>query len=169
MDNMERRPRIIRIVQPGWDGFTGHFGSTEFKNGVSIYPVDPVFIDRIAAEIKVVEHETDESLGVQVRMIDAQCVRLSVLDQLPRATPEDLIQRKPEPEKDTKEETKEPPKVWTDEDLMAIADTEGIKGLRAIGDPMGAKGRAIPELIMEILKVQKEEHARADALLPRGE
>lgn len=162
---MWREPRKIKIAQPGWEGFTGQFGPVEFKDGVSLGPVDQVFVDRCAAEIKIVDAETGAPVGVQERLIEAQCVTLDVLDRLPRATEADVAPApKPAP---APVQVAEDVKTWTDEELMAIADDQGIKGLREIGDAMGAKGRAIPELINNILQIQDERARAAASRLPR--
>ena len=50
-----------------------------------------------------------------------------------------------------KEEVKEESKKYTKEELQAIADKEGISGLRKIGDAIGVKFRGIKEAIREIL------------------
>lgn len=162
---MWSEPRKIRIVQPGWETFTGHFGPTEFVDGVSVDVVDPVFIDRCAAEIKVVDFETEEPVGAQVRLIETACIPLDVLDTLPTATPADLKSKAPAPAPVVVDE--EDAREWSEEDLMALADDKGIKGLREIGDPMGAKGRSIPELIDSVLKVQDERRRQAGSRLPR--
>lgn len=48
----------------------------------------------------------------------------------------------------------EPAKVWTREELERVADEDGIKGLRTVGEPLGAKSTSIKGLINEILHVQ---------------
>lgn len=44
---------------------------------------------------------------------------------------------------------------YTEEDLLKIADKEGITGLRKIAKPIGVRGRGKSELIKEILEAQK--------------
>jgi hypothetical protein len=163
---MWNEPRRIKIAQPGWENFTGQFGPVEFKDGVSVSLVDPIFIDRCAAEIKIVDAESDKPVGVQERLIEAKCVTLDVLDRLPRATDADVAPKSaPAPTPKPIEAAEEV--VWTDEKLMAIADDKGIRGLREIGDPINAKGRAIPELIANILQIQDERARAAATRLPR--
>jgi hypothetical protein len=45
-------------------------------------------------------------------------------------------------------------KVWTEEELAAVADKSGIDGLREIGTPMGVKARSIREMIDGIVAAQ---------------
>ncbi len=156
---MPRTPRTVKIVQKGWENFSGQLGTANFVKGVSAHPLDVVTIDRIAVDLQIVDADSKELLGVQHRMIASQCVRLNSLDTLKRASEvEPAPEPAPAPVEEPKpaEESPHRPDAlkWTEESLMAIADDQGIKGLRAVGDPMGAKGRAIPELIDNILKAQ---------------
>ena len=48
-----------------------------------------------------------------------------------------------------------PAKSWTQEELSAIADEKGIKGLREIGDDLGLKGTGIADLIAKIVEATK--------------
>lgn len=146
------RPRRVKIIEPGWENFTGEFGPANFEDGVSIFPLSPVHVDRVAAELRVVDadDEAGGQIGPQVRLIEAKCVSLDVLDRLETAENEPelpLVAPEPPP-------PPEPEKLWTKDELFNVADKDGIKGLRAIGDPLGAKGRAIPELIEDILTAQ---------------
>jgi hypothetical protein len=157
-------PRRIRIVQPGWETYTGPFGSITFDQGVSTHLVDPVSIDRIAAEMHVIDADSKDKLGAQERMIHIKTQRLDAIDRLDRV-PEGVVV-----DPVVKVEKIEPTlgeKIWTVNDLEAVADDTGIRGLREIGDPMGAKGRAIPELIGNILRVQDELRSAAAARLKR--
>ena len=46
------------------------------------------------------------------------------------------------------------PRVWTLSELEAIADAEGISGLREVGEIVEVKGRSIGDLIQNILSKQ---------------
>lgn len=46
------------------------------------------------------------------------------------------------------------PRVWSLAELEAIADSEGISGLREVGDILEVKGRSIGDLIQNILTKQ---------------
>lgn len=159
---MSQSPRKIRIVQPGWESYSGPYGHIEFKDGVSVDPVDWLQADRIAADLQVVDAADGEQIGAQVRLIETKCIPLDALDRL--MTAEDEPPPAPVP---VAPAPSAPEKVWSVEALHDIADKEGIKGLREIGNALGAKGRAIPELIEDILKVQDEKLRAANARLPR--
>lgn len=47
--------------------------------------------------------------------------------------------------------------AYTADKLAAIADKEGIKGLRALAEPLGIKGTAIADLMRELLKVNEKQ------------
>ena len=153
--------RKVRITQPTWLGFTGEFAGTQFVDGVSTTFVPQNIYDRIAAELSVVDDRTNEILGVQTRMISARLKTLNVLPETARAPviePEVKVKFVPPPVLTPK---------WTKETLEALADKTGIKGLREIGDPLSAKGRAIPELIEAIMRAQNEVVARREGQLAR--
>lgn len=159
---MSQSPRKIKIVQPGWESYTGPYGHIEFKDGVSVDPVDWIQADRIAADLQVADAADGQQIGAQVRLIETKCIPLDSLDVL--KTAENEPQPAPPP---VKAAPVAPVKVWTPDELMNLADKEGIKGLREIGNALGAKGRAIPELIEDILHAQDERQRAADSRLPR--
>lgn len=153
----------IRIAQVGWAGYSGQLGDLDFKNGVSIEPVTQRQADRIGALIAVMfldEEGVDESqAGQQVRMIDELAERSVVQDVLETQTEaEKKAEKVEEPAKPAIPDT-----VYTLESLQEVADAHGIKGLREISDPYGVKGRAIPELIEEILGAQSKRLAEKTA------
>ena len=55
---------------------------------------------------------------------------------------------------DTPASTKPALGKYTQEGLEAIADKQGIKGLRVIGDALKVKGNSVADLIADILKAQ---------------
>lgn len=146
----------IRIAQVGWAGYSGQLGDLEFKNGISVEPVTQRQADRIGALIAVMfvdgEGADDGQAGQQVRLIDELAERSVVQDPLTTQTEEEK----------KAEETQAPAKpalpeaIYSLSDLEIVADDHGIKGLREIADPYGVKGRAIPELIEEILHAQNK-------------
>lgn len=160
----------IKIVQPGWEGFTGEFGMVEFKDGVSTDRVSPRQFNVLAASIGVVEvDEAGEDLGapgIQDNMKGAAIVPAPVLGELPRATDEDKAAETKADAKAAGSKTVEPHEVvyHTQEQLEAIAEKSGVKGLRLVADPLGVKGRSINELVKEILKAESVLKVKAAAL-----
>lgn len=124
----------IKIVQPGWEGFTGNFGSIDFKDGVSVNDVSDMEAARIGAVVRV-ENDEGHDPSMAQRIIDTY-------DQ-PAPQGKTTIEAAEEPQPECK--------FYTAAELEEVADKKGIKGLREIADPLGVKGKSIGELIHEIL------------------
>lgn len=140
----------IRIVEPGWETFTGDMGGATFVNGESTEPLPQLQVDRIGASIRI-ELEDGRQGGIQERLVSQKGVEAPELVGLERATEADLA-GSPEPVA-----PEVPAPVFhTEAELEGIAEEKGIAGLRLIGTPLGVKGRSIPELIREILDVEKK-------------
>lgn len=170
----------IKIIQSGWETFTGEFAGMVFVNGETEEPATQVTTDRIAAELDVIDADTGLPLGPQHRLLASQCVTLEAVEALERASEQPEEPKVPvtgdeDPATENESEAEETgenaivtePEIWTEEKLAAVADDKGIKGLREIADPMGVRGRAIPELITEILAAQKAKLEEAANRLPR--
>jgi hypothetical protein len=123
----------IKMVQPGYEGFTGNFGGVEFVDGVSIADVAPMVATRIANVVRVENVEGGANPSASQAALDSYS---KPMELRPQDTPA------PKPQK------------YTEAELEAIAGKEGIKGLRKISDPLGVKSNGIAELIALILKVQ---------------
>lgn len=137
----------IKIVEPGFEGFTGNLFGIEFSNGISDRSVLPFEAARIGAAIRIVAAldggEEGAQLGPSQTLLDLSHVEMG-LAQGPAAPIETV--GVPEAESN---------RVYTREDLAQIADAEGITGLRRIGDKINVRGRSIGELIDAILKYQQ--------------
>lgn len=173
----------IKITEPGWAGFSDMLGTTQFENGVSVDSVSAQEALRLGAILRIEEvNENGDSMGqvgATVEMVHNRFVPAEIEAPILRGEDEQpaAVEETPEPveiegdapsgEVDALEanglETQAPDsqdtpaasvKVWTREELEAIADAEGIKGLREVGTPMGAKNTSISKLIDEILAVQ---------------
>jgi len=151
----------IKIIQAGYAGFSGYFGSTLFADGVSVEDVGLLEARRLGSVVAVeMEDGTDPSAAQA--MLDAYKTPFALATtKQEEPTPLVLLDHTPE-------------------SLAAVADAEGIKGLRDIGTPLGIKGTSIAELIGKIMAVSKrresdvaaqaEEHAAAsDADAPANE
>ncbi|MCG5512853.1 hypothetical protein [Ectothiorhodospira shaposhnikovii] len=143
----------LRIVEPGWEFYTGPFSGVMFLNGVSTRDVTKFEEDRIAASVRVVS-EDGQAVGAANDIIRGKDLRAEVVPESARADAES--------EKVTVEAVQEPPvakkvsddKVWTQEELESVADSRGIAGLREIGEPLGVRSKSIKELIDGIIKAQ---------------
>lgn len=152
----------IKIVQKGWAGYTGNLGTTVFEDGIA--ECSELEATRIGANIQIVRlNEEDEDDGVinitheynKIKSVSAEVVA-------PLKTAEELAKLKAdEPDEDGDEEPAKDEDgddddkvIWTLETLEQVADEKGIKGLREIGEPLGAKSVKISELIEKILEAQ---------------
>lgn len=144
---MNNAPQRLRIAERGWNNYTGHFGGVEFKDSLSVHPVDPVTATRLGSLIKLVKVDTDEQAGQSADLQRQSDVRAEIVAELPRVDGAKVTAP-------AQVEQEDKPK-YTREDLEKIADSEGIAGLRKIAEPMGVRGRGIVELIDEILEAQK--------------
>lgn len=136
----------LRLVQKGWENFTGDFGQVIFENGVSLNKVTNFQYDRIATQIRVVDAETGEALGPGQRQMEARTVRAPVKEAL--ATPKDKIEQ-------TEVTHDNGQRFYSREQLGELAERDGINGLRKIAAPLNVKARSIPELISAIIGAQK--------------
>jgi hypothetical protein len=123
----------LKLVQAGYEGFTGYLGVTLFENGVSVGDVPEREARTIGMSIKTEWEDGGDPNPAQ-----------ALLNSMHN---EPVVEAAAAPVV---------PKVYTEEQLAAIADKEGIKGLRAIAEPLGIKGTSIKELIAEILAYKPE-------------
>lgn len=154
----------IKIIQKGWEGYTGILGTVTFKDGVSIRDLTPNEQAYFSVVMRVAEVEDD---GTETHYsANSELTRISKI-QMPvqekRKTVAEIKAEAPEPEPapaivapDPMPVTEAPveQKKWTREELEAIADKDGIRGLRVIGTPLNAKNTSIHKLIDEILTAQ---------------
>jgi hypothetical protein len=129
----------IRIIQAGMENFTGDFGPVPFESGISSRDVTSLEAQRLAGlvQIETVEDQPRNPSMAQV-IIDSH------------TTPMDAEM--------TAGETKviqDPVKAYTREELEAIADRDGIEGLRPIGNSLHVKSNSIVKLIEAILRAQQ--------------
>ncbi len=140
----------IKLVEPGWETFSDYLGFVLFKDGESVEDVSPAEAARLASIVRI---ETLEGRNPS----PAQMILDNWSGPMIVATT------------DTADAAKAPAPVksWTQEELSAIADEKGIKGLREIGDALGVKGTGISDMISKIVEATKgaaaAEPAKADA------
>lgn len=156
-------PRI-KLTDPGMSFFNGLIGRLRFNDGVSVDEPTEIEIRRIGAAIGSVLVDEDGNEIIQAG--DAAKIvanRASVAPPEPSAP----ILNEPEPIEDGEVQDAEvstsesldpstqPFKIWTKAELEEVADAKGIRGLRDIGEPLGARHTSIMGLIDEILVSQK--------------
>lgn len=145
----------IRITQPGWEGYNGLFCDMNFVDGVSEEIATQRMVDRCAALLQVEQIEVTQGaaevvtpVGLGARIEGNLQKEAEVLEPMQRAEDE-----APAP---VSTPAPEPLQLYTEAELQTIADEQGIKGLRVIGDKLSVKGRAIPEIVREILEAQSK-------------
>lgn len=156
----------IKIKEKGWDGYTGLLGTLIFENGISTTAPSQRERDYFGVVMRFVEVDEDgNELGVVSANDDL--LRTAKIAIAPVERMKSVAEKKAEAiaRGDVAPEVTAPDpmlaiepvvetKVYTREELEAIGDKDGIKGLRAIGTPLGAKNTSIHKLIDEILDAQ---------------
>lgn len=135
----------VRLTQPGFETYTGQMGVIFFEGGLSQGDVLPIDAIRLAAVFNA-EWEDGTPANVAQRLIDEAHTPAPVAEPIPA---EDPVVPQGEP---LATSVVEAPKTYTEEELGAIADKEGIAGLRVIADSLGLKGNSIRGLIDAIMK-----------------
>ena len=149
----------IKITEPGWEGYTGNLGTLIFEGGVSVREPTQRERDVFSVTIRIADvdddgNETTYSANDFLRTashlaMEPQPEKLTVVPVV--EAPAKVVTVTPPLPIDA---PSTPAKIYELAELEAIADKDGIKGLRAIGTPLGVKNTSIPKLIDEILAAQ---------------
>lgn len=144
----------IKFANPDLASFTGMYGMLEFKDGVSVNDVSEHDV-RLFGAITTIEvigdGFTPEKSYDEIKNISAGSVTLPTLAEL-QAQAAQLVTAVMSPPEGATVST--PAVVYTKEQLEAIADKDGIAGLRNIGDTLDVRGTSITKLIQAILDAQ---------------
>lgn len=154
----------VKITQPGWQAYDGPLFGVQFEGGVSQGDLKPEEAAQLGAMVSVVEIDDE---GEEVTTINpaADIIRYANV-----AAP-DVNKNRMRSEADIAAEkaaveavagdvdadiANAAPvvRVYTQDELEAIATQHGIGGLREIGDRLGVKNTSIKGLIREILAAQ---------------
>lgn len=144
----------LRLTQAGFETYTGQMGVVMFKDGVSETDVLPIDAIRISAAIGAEwEDGTAANVGEMYlnNMHSPAHVGGNDINEMsmPVEGTADKTETQPEGTEVVSEVTK-----YTEESLAAIADKEGIAGLRTVADSLSVKGTSIVGLIAGIMKAQ---------------
>ena len=131
----------IKLVEPGWETFSEHLGFTLFKDGESVEDVSPAEAARLASIVRIETLEGRNPSPAQMILDNWSGPMIVATTDTADAAKVALLAA--------------PAKSWTQEELSAIADEKGIKGLREIGDDLGLKGTGIADLIAKIVEATK--------------
>lgn len=146
----------IRLTQPGFATYSGQMGVMTFTDGLSDHDVRPQDAIRMAAVMQcewedgrpanvaqaILDHaHTPASIEVKNELNGDAAIRQQQAEANGTTTPAEV----------RLDDLAAPGTLYTSAELEAIADAEGIKGLRKIAGPLGIKGNSINELIREIV------------------
>ena len=158
----------LRITQKGFENYSGQMGMILFKDGLSVYDVSERDANRLSALFNVT-WETGEYVKITKVEVEPSApvgreTYLAPSDGKPEVVAgndgsvvyvESTIADSDAPVKVTKR--------YSIEELEAIADKEGIVGVRKVAAPLGIRGTSINGLIEQILSV-----AGKETKLPEG-
>lgn len=130
------------------ENLTGQFGPVEFVDGLSVEDVAPMIAQRLANLIRV-ELEDGKNPSIAQTIIDSRHTEMNTNLVHDASTGEVVTDDK------IASEARTSLIAMGKDDLIAIADKEGIAGLRKIAEPLGIKGTSIAALITEIMKAQE--------------
>lgn len=145
----------LKITAPQWANYTGSLGVVHFTNGVSDEFVPDNIRRRLSIGMEMIEIDID---GNESRNSAAYKLLSTNTIHAPVNAP---LSRQTETEKAREDlsiamESGKQPTFYTRENLEAIADKEGIKGLREAAEIWDVKHRSIPALIDMILAAQEK-------------
>lgn len=130
----------LKIVEPGWTNFTGHLGSFHFTDNVSDEDIGTADAAALAGIVSIIEVESGRNPS------SAQTILDHSKDEAPIETP--ALKLEPV-------ELAALPQ-YTKEQLEAVADESGIKGIRELAAPYGIVGNSIVQLIDKLLLAQAD-------------
>jgi hypothetical protein len=139
----------LKLLQAGFENYTGQMGVTFFQNGLSVNEVSEQDARRMAAVLKC-ETVDGESMNVAQKLLDSMHTE-AVVKNVDYASDEPKAEVVPETPAEVAPQAKH-----TAESLAAIADEKGIAGIREIAEQFSLKGNSIAGLIEAILKAQGE-------------
>lgn len=146
----------LRLTQPGFEHYDGQMGVLDFVDGVSTTDVERGRASRLAA-VMLCELEDGQNPSIAQAILDnantAAPIFSSTQDGADHDRAAGLIAVAREDIGNAASADKPKTSAYSMAQLEAIADKEGIKGLREISDPRGIKSNSIRELIDAILKM----------------
>lgn len=149
----------VRITDKGYAGYTGHFGSIYFEDGVS-EEISSAEAERLGCFLAIETMDGKNPSATQ-RMLDVhnhnaqELVKESKGESVePQAKSEHAAAAATGQEQQALAQTPVPELDFTREQQEALADKEGMPGLRAFAQQFGVKGRSIPDVIEDLLALQ---------------
>lgn len=139
----------LKLLQAGFENYTGQMGVTFFQNGLSVNEVSEQDARRMAAVLQC-ETVDGESMNVAQKLLDSMNTE-AIVKNVDYASDEQKAEEQPQAPAEPAPQAKH-----TAESLAAIADEHGIAGIREVAEQFSLKGNSIAGLIDAILKAQGE-------------
>ena len=143
----------IKLIEPGYEGFSGMFGTVPFQDGVSVDHVSHVEINLLASIVKVVDAESEAEVG-NLATETASWDKTADVIYYPTLADIEAGRTSPETMSPVQRNQSVEVKLHTRASLEEIADKNGLAGLREIADPLEIKATSISKLIDKILGAQ---------------
>lgn len=138
---------FIILKEPGFEKFTGLFGTVMFSEGRSVEPVSNMEAARFGA-ITRCETEDGTNPSPAQTVLDRRGDKAKVEQDTTKVTEQELLAEA------SLVATAKSPLGYTREELEKIADKQGIGGLRVIANEVGVKARSVPEMIDRLMEKQ---------------
>jgi hypothetical protein len=161
-------PKRLRVVQKGYENYTGPIGEYEFKDGLSLEYIPFNARERLAAAFQMLEIDEDGSQR------DASVASRILRDHELNAALAETLRRQTDAEKIIENVSivvgsAEIREIYTTAAIEDVASKYGIAGLRIIAEPWNVRSKSIPELINLIDKAQQAYRAqKIEELLNKG-
>ncbi len=148
--------KYLRLVQAGYENYSGPIGMYEFRDGVSVEPLNRAERDRLSTAFEFVEFDEiggeETPAGIAHRLVSKNGHAFTEAVTADRQTDEEKLA-----ENILAAMNYEKPRtIHSRADLEKIAYQRGIAGLREVATVWGVKHRQIGELIELILVAQTE-------------
>ena len=151
----------IKLIEPGYETYTGFFGIVEFENGVSTHDVSSIEASLLSSILQVEDADTGEKVG-QNELERQNWGRAAESTRLPTQAEIDAENGAGSIDMETLGAVAQAivnlitpeKKTYTREELEAIADKRGIAGIREVADQFDIKGTSIVKLIDAIMAAQ---------------
>ncbi len=146
----------IRILDPGFAGYNGLFGSVEFVDGLS-EEISGAEAARLASFLHV-ETEEGKNPSITQHMVETRDQNLADLGQAPEpVVPVPVVPVKPESGSAPESAPVDKSTLsyeFTEEQIDELVKTQGIAGLRAFSDQYGVNGRSIAAIVKELFDLK---------------
>lgn len=144
---------FVQITDRLYKNFTGPLGAYVFKDGRSVVKLHRN--DAVQLSHGFACDAVDDDGNVMFKVIPGQMPTTAEMQMGKRSAP---VEIKPdltatEGNLEQADEAKAPSVKYTVAELEAIADKQGLRGLREEANKHGIKGKSIPELIKKLMEV----------------